>query len=118
MRAVLIDDAPALRESSFLRMARGDVSAFGEMAGEFLAETKAESAAWESSWAAGERAAVALEIHRCKGGASLFGFERLHALLAECERKLISGTFEFDPAAMMGVLEMSERALADLVEPE
>jgi HPt (histidine-containing phosphotransfer) domain-containing protein len=113
----LIDEFLILRETSFLRMAMGDVEGFGDMAREFLSEIRNGSEGWQGAWNKGDHTAVALEIHRSRGGASLFGFERLHAFFAACERKLISGTFEFEPALMESELEKAERALAAFVDP-
>ena len=96
-------------------MARGDTGTFAEMAQEFLADARLGSAQWEEAWRSGDHSLVGLEIHRCKGGASLFGFERLHAMLGGWERRLAQGLLPVDPGLITAELDKADAALAELL---
>jgi hypothetical protein len=73
------------------------------MAKEFLADAGRGSGEWEHSWRSGNQSVVGLEIHRGKGGASLFG---------GWERR---GMPPVDPGLIPAELDKAEAALADLL---
>ncbi len=100
-----------------MKRARGDVGDFIEMAAEYLEEVRAGILHWRESWANNSIADVVMEIHRCKGGASLFAFERLHALFRELEDAISGGVFELAEETVRQELVLAEQALAALREP-
>ncbi len=56
------------------------------------------------------------ELHRCKGGASLFGLERMVALIGNCESPTVLETRGFDLVAFEKELTAAERAVSELTD--
>lgn len=75
----------AVNKPYFLKMAHGDIDAFGELARDFFHDTRRVMTGWRCLLESREFGQLSEEIHRCKGGASLFGLERVVAILARFE---------------------------------
>ncbi|MFD2257300.1 Hpt domain-containing protein [Luteolibacter algae] len=104
-----------LREEVFLKMARGDKDQFAEIACEFFEETREVVAGWKLAHAGGDTAKIAMELHRCRGGASLFGFEYLQQLIRRWESDLSDGRLQINESEILGALRDAEAALAGLL---
>ena len=85
----------------FERMACGDIPGFFELADEFFVDVKARLSRWPALRESGEFPLLLEEFHRCKGGAAMFGFERLFSLL---------GVWEVDSGIAQGELDLERFA--------
>lgn len=77
-------------------MAHGDLSGFRELAFDFFNDTRLHMTGWYALLEAGNVARFRDELHRCKGGASLFGMERLVSLITSWEIAPDAQTIQFD----------------------
>lgn len=101
----------------FMKTAYGDVPWLRSLAFEFFHETRALMPQWMALIEAGNFTELRVELHRCKGGASLFGFERLVAMLAICESPMALESRGFDLAAFERELGAAQTAVAAIPEP-
>lgn len=72
----------------FVRMSNGDVEGFKELAIDFFTDTRRLMTGWSALIAGGNYGRLRDELHRCKGGASLFGLEEMVAMISACEPPL------------------------------
>lgn len=92
-------------------MACGDLGGFIELAWEFFEDTRSRVAQWADLLLRHETAPLLDEFHRCKGGAALFGFERLVRLLDCWElQDLEAGPLDLD--CFLGEVKAAEAAVA------
>lgn len=103
-----------LNSSNFNKMAHGDPVGLAELALEFFQETRHLMRGWAVLVETGGNARLCEELHRCKGGASLFGLERLVDLLGECERLSYIEQSGFDIATFEKELDAAEAAVSAL----
>jgi len=101
----------------FVKMAYGDVPWLRGLAHDFFRETRALMPQWQALVQAGSFDELRVEQHRAKGGASLFGFERLVAMLANSQNPLDLETHGFDVVAFEQELVAAEKAVAEMTEP-
>jgi HPt (histidine-containing phosphotransfer) domain-containing protein len=101
---------------NFAKMAHGDPAALVEMAFDYFNETRRLMTAWMALIEAGDFGHLRDELHRCKGGASLFGLERLVSLLGECERPMVLEMRGFDLAVFERELTAAESAVIGMAE--
>jgi hypothetical protein len=71
---------------------------------------------WLAMTESGNHARLCEELHRCKGGASLFGLERLVDLLGKYERPSFLQENEFDIALFERELSAAEAAVTDMAQ--
>jgi HPt (histidine-containing phosphotransfer) domain-containing protein len=100
----------------FKKMAHGDLPGLKELAFDYFNDTRRLMTGWQGMMAAGDFGALREELHRCKGGASLFGLERLVALIGSCESATVLETKGFDLGAFEKELSNAEAAVIDLTE--
>ena len=100
----------------FQRMACGDVPGFFELADEFFTDVKVRLSQWPDMRQAGEFPRLLEEFHRCKGGAAMFGFERLFSLLGSWESDSGIGQGQFDLERFAEELEAAETAVTGFRE--
>lgn len=74
-------------EIRFERMACGDVPGFFELAEEYFTDVRKRMGEWPGLLAAREYRRLSEDFHRCKGGAALFGLERLYSLFGSVENE-------------------------------
>ncbi|HSP41778.1 MAG TPA: Hpt domain-containing protein, partial [Luteolibacter sp.] len=79
---------------------------------EYFQETRRLMSGWSALSDAGDFNRLRDELHRCKGGASLFGLERLVAFLGQCERASHLETHGFDMNTFETELTAAEQAVA------
>ena len=95
-----------MNPANFLKMAYGDADGLREIAIDYFNDTRRLMTHWAALLEAGDFAQLRDELHRCKGGASLFGLERIVALIGACE--------SFDALELRGFdLAGFERELSD-----
>lgn len=107
----IMSDSLALNEQYFMKMAHGDVPGFIKMAEDYFSDTRRLLKSWPSMIADKQYSQLRDELHRCKGGASLFGCERLLKLLADRETPEKLEQLGFDFPVFESELDSCEQAL-------
>lgn len=95
----------------FMRMAHGDPIGLMEIANDFFRETRGVITEWVKLIESGDFFLLREEFHRCKGGASLFGLERLVAILDDLEKSANLEQWNYDIRAFERELTDAENAL-------
>ena len=93
------DSAPQIfSEIRFQRMSCGDLNSFHELADEYFIDVRTRMRQWAGMREAREWRRLAEELHRCKGGAAMFGFERIFALVGswEADNRIERGEIDFE----------------------
>lgn len=108
---------PPINPKNFLKMAHGDPNGLRDLAFDFFNDTRRLMGGWSELLEAGNFTRLREELHRCKGGASLFGLERLVALLAASESPSVLETSGFNLVAFERELRMAESGLVEMMEP-
>ena len=103
-----------MNEPYFKKMAHGDLRSFEELASDFFADTRRMMTGWSRLIEQCEYARLGEEIHRCKGGASLFGLERIVARLGRLENAGTLAKEGFDVSAFASELDEAERAVREI----
>lgn len=98
----------------FFRLAGNDAEGLVRMTGEYLAETRKMSASWAKMLEEGSYADVGEQLHYCKGGAGIFGFTRILALIAALEKETAFAAGAYDAQAFERELALAERAVKAL----
>jgi hypothetical protein len=98
-------------------MAHGDLEGLRELAFDFFNDTRRLMTGWLSMIDAGNFGRLREELHRCKGGASLFGLERIVAFISDCESPMALETRGFDLGAFENELSAAESAVIGMTEP-
>lgn len=101
---------------NFMKMAHGDVGGLRDLAFDYFNDTRRKMTAWLAMIEAGDFTALREELHRCKGGASLFGLERLVTIIGDCEKPMALERDGFDIEQFERELSAAESAVADLAE--
>lgn len=96
-------------------MACADLAGFAELAGEFFADVRERADEWRALHASGDHKRLREEYHRTKGGAALFGFERLVVMLAGWEADSTVETSPEDLERLARELAEAEEAVAALL---
>lgn len=110
------EDLQPLNPDNFRKMAHGDPAGLVELAFEYFNETRHLMTGWMALIESGSHARLCEELHRCKGGASLFGLERLVELLGKCERPGFLEESGFDIALFERELSAAEAAMTAMAE--
>ena len=97
----------------FARLAGNDAEGLVRTMNEYLDETRAISAMWPKLLQAGKEREVSEQLHMCKGGAAIFGFSRVMALIAGLEKGSLDPA-SYDAQAFERELALVERAIAAL----
>ena len=97
----------------FVRLAGNDAEGLVRMMNEYLDETRIISAMWPNLLQAGKEREVSEQLHMCKGGAAIFGFARVMALIADLENGSLDPA-SYDAQAFEHELALAERAIAAL----
>ena len=105
-----------MNEVNFLKMAHGDICGLRDLAFDFFNDTRRLMTGWLAMIEAGNFGALREELHRCKGGASLFGLERIVALIGDCESPMVLETKGFDLSEFEKELTAAESAVTGMVE--
>ena len=105
-----------MNPENFAKMAHGDPAGLMEMAFDYFNETRHLMTGWMALIESGNFVHLCEDLHRCKGGASLFGLERLVAMLGECERPAVLELRGFDIAAFEKELSAAENAVLAMAQ--
>lgn len=98
----------------FLKMAHGDLGGLRELAFDYFNDTRRLMTGWLGLIESENFTQLREELHRCKGGASLFGLERLVALLGACESPMALEKTGFDMAEFERELTAAENAVLEM----
>ncbi len=74
-----------MNPANFRKMAHGDPAGLRELAFDYFNDTRRQMTGWKALIESGNFNQLRASLHRCKGGASIFGLERLVALMARLE---------------------------------
>lgn len=85
-----------------------------DLAFDYFNDTRRLMTGWVAMIEAGNYGRLREELHRCKGGASLFGLERMVALIGDCESPAVLETRGFDLAAFEKELSAAENAVTGM----
>ena len=99
---------------NFAKMAHGDPAGMVEMAFDYFNETRRLMTGWTAMVESENFSFLRDDLHRCKGGASLFGLERLVSLLGEFESPGVLEKQGFDLAAFESELDAAEDAVVEM----
>ena len=113
---VVTSDFVPLNPANFLKMAHGDPAGLRELAFDYFNDTRRQLASWVALHEAGNFRQLRDELHRCKGGASIFGLERIVAMIGAVESPSVleSRGFDFGCFEMeLGAAENSVMAMTD-----
>ncbi len=95
-------------------MALDDLAGFKELAFEFFNDTRRNMTVWRALVERGDAVELRAHLHRCKGGASIFGFERLHNIIAQWETSPGPDPKHFDLDGFERELDAAEMAVLAL----
>ncbi len=97
----------------FLKLAGNDPDGLVRMMNECVAETRRMAGTWPHLLQAGEVGEVSEQLHMCKGGAAIFGFLRVMAMIAGLEKGSLDSA-SYDAQAFERELALAERAIVAL----
>ncbi len=100
-----------MNPANFMKMAHGDADGLRELAMDYFNDTRRLMTHWTSLLDSGNFAQLRDDLHRCKGGASLFGLERMVALIGACESPAALEERGFDFATFEKELSDAESAI-------
>lgn len=107
---------PPINQTNFLKMAHGDLGGLRELAFDFFNDTRHQMTGWLALLEAGDFKQLRDDLHRCKGGASLFGLERLVSLIGSFESPQVLESRGFDLASFENELSTAESAVAAVTD--
>ena len=97
-------------------MAHGDLGGLRELAFDYFNDTRHQMTGWRALLEAGNFTQLRDELHRCKGGASLFGLERLVSLIGTFESPQILESRGLDIACFENELSTAESVVAAMTD--
>lgn len=100
----------------FTKMAHGDLAGLRELAFDYFNDTRRLMTGWKSMIESGSFGPLREELHRCKGGASLFGLERIVSLIGDCESPMALEARGFDLASFETELSAAESAVSAMTD--
>ncbi len=101
--------------ANFLKMAHGDLPGLRELAFDFFNDTRRQMTTWRSLLESRNYRQLRDDLHRCKGGASLFGLERMVAIIGAVESPSALESHGFDIGGFERELDAAETAVERLV---
>lgn len=105
-----------MNPANFLKMAHGDLPGLRQLAFDFFKDTRRQMTGWKALQESSNYSQLREDLHRVKGGASLFGLERLVAIIASVESPSALETRGFDLANFERELSAAERAVTEMAE--
>lgn len=107
-------DLSPMNSASFLKMAHGDLVGLRVLAFDYFKDTRKRMAGWVTLIESKNFKQLRDELHRCKGGASLFGLERIVAMIGSSESKSSLEQKGFDLARFEEELKAAENAILEM----
>lgn len=115
LELVTTDCAP-LNPANFKKMAHGDPEGLRELAFDYFNDTRRQLTGWQSLLEAGNFGQLRDELHRCKGGASLFGMERIVAMIGAVESPSVLEERGFDLVSFEKELSAAESSVMAMTD--
>jgi hypothetical protein len=109
-------DLEPMNPVNFLKMAHGDLPGLRLLAFDFFNDTRRQMTGWTALQEAANYRQLREDLHRVKGGASLFGLERLVAIIGSVESPSALETHGLDLAAFERELTAAERAVSAMID--
>lgn len=110
------DDLLPMNSVNFLKMAHGDIDGLKLLAFDYFNDTRRQMTGWVAMIEKGEYSDLRDDLHRCKGGASLFGLERIVALIGSCESPSVIEGSGFDVEDFETELTAAEQAVLAMTD--
>lgn len=98
--------------ANFLKMAHGDLDGLRQLAFDYFNDTRRHMTGWQALIEERNFQHLRDELHRCKGGASLFGLERIVAMISSFESPATLESRGFDVAQFEIELSAAETAVS------
>lgn len=105
-----------MNATNFLKMAHGDLVGLRQLAFDFFNDTRRQMTGWMALIEAGNYNQLRDDLHRCKGGASLFGLERIVAMIGSFESPAALESRGFDIADFEKELSAAESAVIAMTD--
>lgn len=105
-----------MNPANFLKMAHGDLAGLRQLAFDFFNDTRLQMTGWMALVEAQNFKQLRDDLHRCKGGASLFGLERIVSLIGSCESPSVLEENGFDIADFEKELTAAESAVVAMTD--
>ena len=105
-----------MNAANFLKMAHGDLAGLRQLAFDFFNDTRRQMTGWMALIEAGNFSQLRDDLHRCKGGASLFGLERIVAMIGLVESPAALESSGFDIARFESELSAAESAVIAMTD--
>lgn len=115
-RGLVKENLAPMNPALFLKMAHGDLDGLRELAFDYFNDTRRMMTRWRAMIESGNFAGLREELHRCKGGASLFGLERIVGMIGDCESPMALESGGFNLAEFENELTAAESAVMELTE--
>ncbi|MES2441069.1 MAG: Hpt domain-containing protein [Verrucomicrobiota bacterium] len=100
-----------MNAANFSKMAHGDLPGLRQLAFDFFNDTRRQMTGWMALVETRNYKQLRDDLHRCKGGASLFGLERIVAMIGSCESPSVLEERGFDIADFEKELTAAESAV-------
>jgi len=108
------NDMKPVNEAIFIKMAYGDTEGLKKLAFDYFNDTRRQMTGWLALIESSNFGQLRDDLHRCKGGASLFGLERIVAVIGSCESATVIEAKGFDVEAFEKELTAAEQAVLAL----
>ena len=105
-----------MNAANFLKMAHGDLAGLRQLAFDYFNDTRRQMTGWMALIEAGNYSQLRDDLHRCKGGASLFGLERIVAMIGSVESPAALESSGFDIARFESELSAAESAVIAMTD--
>lgn len=109
-------DLIPMNPSNFAKMAHGDLAGLRELAFDFFNDTRRNMTRWGVLIENREYMVLREDLHRCKGGASIFGLERIVSLIGRFEGPAGLEKHEFDLGLFENELTAAEQAVVAMTD--
>lgn len=110
------DELQPMNAANFLKMAYGDIDGLKQLAFDFFNDTRRQMTSWLALIESENFSQLRDDLHRCKGGASLFGLERIVSLIGSCESPAVIEAKGFDVADFEKELTAAEQAVIAMTD--
>lgn len=105
-----------MNPSNFVKMAHGDLAGLRELAFDFFNDTRHNMTRWGALLENRDYMVLREDLHRCKGGASIFGLERIVSLIGGCEGPAALENQGFDLGLFENELTAAEQAVVAMTD--
>ena len=105
-----------MNPANFLKMAHGDPAGLRALAFDYFNDTRRQMTAWKALLESGNFKLLRENLHRCKGGASIFGLERIVDFIGAIECASVLEMVGCDFARFEMELSAAENAVVAMTD--